>query len=107
MEMEAPEAAARKDEVFLLDVREPDEWSAGHIAEAAHVPMGQLAARQAELPDDQLIVCVCRSGQRSALVTQALVNAGYDAANLEGGMLAWAAHRLPIVTDDGAPGTVG
>lgn len=104
--MEAREASDAKEQLFLLDVRELDEWAAGHIDEAAHIPMGELAARQDELPDDRRIVCVCRSGQRSALVTQALANAGYDAANLEGGMLAWAANRLPIVTDEGAPGTV-
>lgn len=105
--MDARQAHDRRDDVFLLDVREADEWAAGHIPEAAHIPMGQLASRQAELPADEVIVCVCRSGNRSALVTHALNNAGYRAENLEGGMLAWAGHELPVVTDDGAPGRVG
>jgi rhodanese-related sulfurtransferase len=104
--MEAREAYDRRDEVFLLDVREPIEWSVGHIAEAVHVPMGELGARRDVLPEDRLIVCVCRSGQRSQVVTDALVQAGYRAENLMGGMYAWAAERLPIVTDDGSPGGV-
>lgn len=105
--MDAKQASERLDEVFLLDIREPHEWAAGHIEEAVHVPMGQLGARQDELPKDALIVCVCRSGSRSAMVTQALNNAGYDAENLEGGMLGWVTRKLPIVTGDGSPGRVG
>lgn len=90
----------------LLDVREQAEWDAGHIEGAVHIPMTELNTRQGEIPADRPIVCVCRSGQRSAMVTQALVGAGYDAHNLEGGMLAWAESRQPIVTADGSAGTV-
>jgi rhodanese-related sulfurtransferase len=90
----------------LLDVRESDEWTAGHAPEATWIPMGEVAARQQELTPGQAIVVVCRSGARSARVTSALLNAGYDATNLAGGMNAWAAAGLPIVTDDGGPGTV-
>lgn len=95
-----------RDEAMLLDVREPHEWDAGHIAGATHIPMTQLGAQQDQLPQDRLIVCVCRSGNRSGVVTDALVRAGYQAENLEGGMLAWVADRLPVVTDDGTPGRV-
>jgi rhodanese-related sulfurtransferase len=94
------------DDAVLLDVREHGEWDAGHIEGALHVPMAELGARQDELPQERLIVCVCRSGQRSAVVTNALVNAGYRAENLEGGMYAWVADGLPIVADDGEPGRV-
>ncbi len=96
----------RADEVVLLDVREPLEWQAGHVAGAQHLPMSQLGARQAEIPTSPPIVCVCRSGHRSAFVTQALRQAGYEAHNLEGGLLAWLAADLPLVTEDGRPGTV-
>jgi rhodanese-related sulfurtransferase len=105
--MDAKQANERLDEVFLLDIREPYEWALGHIEAAVHVPMGQLAARRSELPTDSLIVCVCRSGSRSAMVTNALNNAGYKAENLEGGMLGWASRKLPIVTDEGESGRVG
>lgn len=104
--MDVTAAKAAQDDHVLLDVREQPEWDAGHIAGAVHLPMTELNARQAEIPSDRPIVCVCRSGQRSAMVTQALVGAGYDAHNLEGGMLAWAEAKSPIVTDDGSPGTV-
>jgi rhodanese-related sulfurtransferase len=90
----------------LLDVREPDEWMAGHAPEATWIPMRELAGRQAELPSDRPIVVVCRSGERSGRVALALQRAGYDAANLTGGLLAWAHAGLPVVTDDGGTGTV-
>jgi rhodanese-related sulfurtransferase len=90
----------------LLDVREPDEWTAGHAPEATWIPLGALATRQQELPEGQAIVIVCRSGGRSARATTALLAAGYDATNLAGGMQAWAAAGLPVVTDAGDPGTV-
>jgi rhodanese-related sulfurtransferase/glyoxylase-like metal-dependent hydrolase (beta-lactamase superfamily II) len=91
---------------LLLDVREPDEWEAGHAPAAVHVPMKEVQARQLELPKDRRIVAVCRSGGRSAAVTEALNAWGYDAVNLGGGMQAWEGAGLPIVTDEGAPGTV-
>ncbi len=95
------EAAARQDEVQLLDVREPAEWVAGHIEGAVHVPMHQLQAGQDQLATDRTIVCVCRSGNRSAAVAEALRRAGYDAVNLLGGMQAWSADGLPFVAEDG------
>jgi rhodanese-related sulfurtransferase len=85
---------------LALDVREHDEWRAGHIVGALHVPMGELAARQAEIPTDRPLIAVCRSGNRSAAVTDALVRAGYAAENLGGGMQAWLAAGLPIEPAD-------
>jgi rhodanese-related sulfurtransferase len=90
----------------LLDVREADEWTAGHAPEATWIPMGEVAARVPELPAGQAIVVVCRSGARSARVTSVLRGAGYDATNLAGGMHAWAAAGYPVVSDGGAPGAV-
>lgn len=91
---------------FLLDVREQTEWDAGHVAEAVHIPMGELNARIDEIPTDQPIVAICRSGNRSGAVTAALVRAGFTAHNMEGGMHAWESADLPIVTDDGDDGWV-
>ncbi len=90
----------------LLDVREPDEWHAGHTPDAVWIPMGEIEARHGELPADTEILVVCRSGGRSARVTAALGSAGYDAKNVAGGMQAWAGAGLPVVTDDGTPGAV-
>ena len=84
-----------------LDVREDDEWEAGRIAGALHISMRELGHRQDEIPRDRPIVAVCRSGNRSARVTEALVQAGYDAANLAGGMKAWKAAGLPLEPPEG------
>jgi rhodanese-related sulfurtransferase len=95
------------DTAFLLDVREPDEWTAGHAPDARHVPLGTLDARYAdELPTDRPIVAICRVGGRSQRAAATLRQAGYDVANLAGGMIAWAEAGKPVVTDDGATGTV-
>lgn len=91
-------------EALLLDVREADEWGAGHAALASHIPMGQL--RPAMLPEGQVIVAVCRSGHRSGHVVQALEGIGFEARNLAGGMQQWARAGLPVVRDDGQPGIV-
>jgi rhodanese-related sulfurtransferase len=78
-------------EAWLLDVRESHEWQAGHAPRAHHIPLGELQARQDELPAGGVILVVCHSGQRSRVATDALRGAAYDAANVEGGMLAWQA----------------
>jgi rhodanese-related sulfurtransferase len=91
---------------FLLDVREADEWEAGHAPEAVWIPMGELQARVDELPRDRRIVAICRSGGRSHTVAGALLAAGYDAVNLDGGMRAWAAEDYDVVASDGLAGTV-
>ncbi|MFT6943403.1 MAG: rhodanese-related sulfurtransferase, partial [Nitriliruptoraceae bacterium] len=66
------DAYDRRDEVQFLDVREPMEWVAGHIDGAIHIPMAQLRDDREVLAKDRTIVCVCRSGHRSAAVTVAL-----------------------------------
>ncbi|MEJ7585238.1 MAG: molybdopterin-dependent oxidoreductase [Acidimicrobiales bacterium] len=84
---------------LLLDVREPDEWQAEHAPDALLVPMGQVRYRHADLPRDRRIVVVCRSGGRSAAVTDSLRGSGFDAVNLAGGMCGWASAGLPVVNE--------
>lgn len=92
----------RGDGVLLLDVREPYEWDAGHVAAALHVPMAQVSLEN--VPTDRPVVVVCRSGNRSGTVARLLQEAGVDAVNMLGGMQAWAAAGLPFETDgDGPP----
>jgi rhodanese-related sulfurtransferase len=91
---------------LLVDVREPWEWSAGRVAGARHVPLGQLPKRADELPRDREVVVVCRSGNRSAHATRMLQGAGIDAVNLYGGLRAWSAAGLPLVTAGREPGRV-
>jgi rhodanese-related sulfurtransferase len=104
----APTEALRLIEAgaVLLDVREDHEWAAGHAPDATHMAMGVLAAEHSRLPRDRPIVCVCLAGGRSALAAEALRQAGFDTCNLSGGMNAWAAAGLPVVTSSGEPGSV-
>lgn len=95
-------AASVPEEAWLLDVREPDEWQAGHAPQARHIPLGQLGNRANEVPQDQDIYVVCRGGNRSARAAQALNGAGWRAINVAGGMQDWAAAGRPMVTDSGA-----
>jgi rhodanese-related sulfurtransferase len=91
---------------FLLDVRETDEWDAGHAPDAVLIPMSDFQARAGELPRDRWIVTICRTGNRSRAVVDALVGAGYDAVNVDGGMRAWASEDFEVVASDGLPGVV-
>ena len=90
----------------LLDVREADEWAAGHAPAARHLPMSELTARLDELPDDDPLYVVCRSGGRSARVVQYLAAQGHPAVNVEGGMQAWAAGGRPVEADGGRPAEI-
>jgi rhodanese-related sulfurtransferase len=94
------------DDPFLLDVREPAEFEAGHAPGAVLVPLGTLPDGWSELPTDRPVLCICRSGGRSARATEFLREQGIDAVNLEGGMQAWSAFGLDVVRTDGSFGTV-
>jgi rhodanese-related sulfurtransferase len=87
---------------LILDVREDDEWAAGHIEDAVHIPMNEVPERLGELPADQAIAVICRSGQRSGRVTAYLVQAGVNAQNVAGGMQVWEAAGRPMVSETGA-----
>jgi rhodanese-related sulfurtransferase len=87
-------AHQRDPSVALLDVREPDEWAEAHAPGAQHLPLGQLALEA--LPAAKTIYVICRSGNRSGMATKALVEAGVDAHNVDGGMIAWTRAGLPV-----------
>ena len=110
----------------VLDVREPEEWDAGHLEGSVRAPMYEvpawLAARGSAgggsadggAPEPgstggapkRPVIVVCRSGHRSAHATAWLREQGVDARNFDGGLLAWAVERRPLITDDGRPGVV-
>ncbi|MEA2451283.1 MAG: hypothetical protein QOG63_3215 [Thermoleophilaceae bacterium] len=95
----SPEDAAallERDEVELIDVREPYEREAGHIPGSRHVELGSLTDAAPALPSDRPIVFQCRVGARSAMAAFAFRRAGYDAHNLDGGIVAWAERGLPL-----------
>jgi rhodanese-related sulfurtransferase len=90
--------------VTVIDVRDGDEWSAGHIRGAIHAPLNSLdpAAVDASKP----IIAVCRSGNRSRKATEMLRAGGLTVHNMTGGMHAWAQTGLPVQAADRTPGSV-
>ena len=97
--LNAADAKARIDSaepLLILDVRQPDEFRAGHIDGARLIPLNELGQRLNELPKDKEILCVCRSGSRSGAAVGQLNRAGYNAINLRGGMMGWQASRFPV-----------
>ncbi|MFF2327528.1 MULTISPECIES: rhodanese-like domain-containing protein [unclassified Streptomyces] len=104
------DAAAVPSDGFVLDVREDNEWAAGHVEGALHIPMSDFVSRFGELAEaaeeGRRLHVMCRVGGRSAQVTQYLVQQGIDAVNIDGGMLAWDGAGRPMVTDNGSPAFV-
>ena len=88
--------------VYLLDVREDDEWAAGHAPDAVHVRLSELNEHSDEVPRDREVYVICRSGARSAYATQALSGAGWKAINVSDGMTGWAVAGRPMVSETGA-----
>ena len=82
---------------LVLDVREPWELQIARLAGTLDIPMGEVPARLAELPKDRDIIVMCRSGGRSSKVADYLHRMGYRAANLTGGILAWARDVDPTL----------
>src|SRR5436190_8714742 len=87
---------SRLSDVVLVDVRWQNEWDAGHIDGAVHIPMDELEDRVQDLPSDRPMVTICRTGNRSADAADVLVREGLQAENLEGGMVAWAEAGLAM-----------
>ncbi|HSI80459.1 MAG TPA: rhodanese-like domain-containing protein [Solirubrobacterales bacterium] len=85
----------------LIDTRRDYEWAGGRIAGARHIEVNRITAEAASLPRDRPIVFYCRTGNRSAMVTDAFREAGYDAYNLAGGITAWVEAGLGLEPDDG------
>jgi rhodanese-related sulfurtransferase len=85
----------------LVDVRADHEWEAGRIAGAAHVPLPELPQRLGEIDKDRPVVVYCRGGNRSTMATDALAEAGYDAAKLSEGIVGWSEDDLPLEPEGG------
>lgn len=81
---------------LLLDVRQPAEYVAGHIAGAILIPLGDLDKRMNELPQGREVVCICATGHRSVPAARKLIAAGYTASSMKQGMIAWRRAKLPV-----------
>jgi len=88
---------------FLLDVRELDEWQAGHAPEAVHLPLSELMGRAEEVPGDQEVYVICKAGGRSEQAVRYLNQLGRTTVNVAGGMLAWNAAGRPMVSEGAEP----
>jgi rhodanese-related sulfurtransferase len=88
------------DDAYLLDVREPDEYAAGHAPGARLVPMMEIPARLADVPADDDVVVVCQ------VVAYLQANGWDNVRNLAGGMQDWALAGRPVIGEDGQPGRV-
>ena len=83
--------------LYVLDVRAPEEYAAGHVPGAVNIPHDQVASRLAEVPKDKDVVLYCRSGRRSALASEVLAGNGYTRLQLmQGDMPGWMAKDRPV-----------
>ena len=90
IDVETAHALHGNPNVFMLDVREPDEYSAGHIPGITLIPMGEIIDRLNEIPTDQEVIVTCRTGNRSAQIADLLREQGFtNIHNMEGGIVAW------------------
>lgn len=80
----------------IVDVREPEEWAEGRIPGATHIPLGDLPARAVELDPTRPVIAVCRSGRRSLDAAAELRGAGFAAASMAGGTIAWEEAGWPL-----------
>jgi rhodanese-related sulfurtransferase len=85
----------------LVDVRADHEWEVGRIAGAKHLPLAELAERNGELDKDRPVVLYCRGGTRSTMATDALADAGFEAAKLSEGIVGWEEAGLPLEPEGG------
>ena len=102
-EIDAAELARRHEQgAFVLDVREPDEYEAGHVPGAVLIPLGEVVARQDEIPTDQEVYVICAGGGRSARAAAYLNGAGHRTTNVAGGTRGWRKAGFGI-TEGGNP----
>lgn len=100
-----PAEVARRlsaDDLFVVDVRDRDEWEQAHVDDALHLPLDELDQRADELPRDRALAFICQTGRRSETAAEQAAAWGLDAANVTGGMEAWADAGLPVRRGDTA-----
>jgi rhodanese-related sulfurtransferase len=102
-EISIHELAARLESgAVLIDVRQPEEYTAGHVPGARLVPLAEVPAHVDELPTDRPVLLICRSGARSLTAAEFLARHQIDAVNVAGGTLAWVESGRDVVTGPGA-----
>jgi rhodanese-related sulfurtransferase len=100
----APDEVARRleaGEADLIDTRRDYEWEAGHLPAARRIEMNDLQAQADSIDKDRPVIFYCRSGNRSGMAAAAFREAGYDAFNMAGGIIAWVDAGRPLEPADG------
>lgn len=92
-------AADLEEGVPLFDVREPDEYAAGHVSGAVLLPLSELDARLDEVPTDSAVNLICRSGARSQTAAERLAEHGRLVRNVTGGTMAWVDAGYRVVSE--------
>lgn len=106
-QLEPSEAARlRENGSILLDVRTNEEFIAGHIDDVVFITLSEIEARAQELDPEIPLIALCRAGGRSQAAAELLAARGFTVSNMSGGMQAWEAAGLDLVTSDGGPGEV-
>jgi len=98
-----PSETARRmaeEDLLLIDVREDYEWEAGRVPGARHIPIENVASQASSIPKDRPVAFICLAGVRSAMVTRAFRDAGYNALNVAGGFAEWFGQGLPTEPND-------
>ncbi len=94
-------SALADDSAEVIDVREPYEREAGHIAGSRHIELERLASNAGTIDRERPVIFHCRLGSRSLMAAQAFRRAGYDAYSMAGGLDRWADEGRPLVPEDG------
>jgi rhodanese-related sulfurtransferase len=99
-EITVDELAERLDRDLLIDVRQPEEYRAGHVRSARLMPLNEVPDHVAALPTDREVAVICRTGSRSSMATEFLREQGIEAVNVAGGILAWVDAGLEVLPGD-------
>jgi hydroxyacylglutathione hydrolase len=105
-QLSADEVLQNALESQIVDVRSESEWKAGHIADAKHIPLGDLVTRMNELSTQRPVTIVCGSGYRSSIAASVLAQHGFaNVSSMNGGMIAWRRREFPVVLSTSAQAT--
>lgn len=102
--IEIEEFATLPPDAVVIDVREPDEYEAGHVPGAMPIPLAEIPDRVGDIPAGRPVHVICQTGGRSLRASEFLINEGVDAVNVAGGTKAWVESGRDVHTSSGPRG---